>query len=635
MSDLSKLVARLPKEQQAIRAKCFHPTATFFEFKKEELEQSIPERFEKIVQMYPDRLAVKTKEHALTYGELNKAANRVARAILAKQGEKQEPVALLLEQGIQAITAILGVLKAGRFYVFLDPSFPHARIVSILEDSRARLLVTDEQSGLLSSKLTNTGLQRLNVDGIDSNISSENPGLFSPPEGLACIIYTSGSTGQPKGVVHNHRGLLHWAMVHTNLLHICLNDRLTLLHSFSVASSMHNFLGSLLNGASLFPFNPRLGGLELANWVIDEQITIYHSVSTVLRQMMDSLTREERFPNLRVIRLSGMAATQEDALRYKRQFSPDCILVHVLGTTEAGTIPHYFIDQAIPIHSKTLPVGYAAEDTELVLLDDQGRQVAHGEVGEIAIKSRYLALGYWGKSELTKAKFLPDPDAGEERIYLTGDLGRMGPDGCLFHLGRRDFQVKVRGYRVETNEVEIALIEHPDIKDAAVVGAADQNADMGLIAYFVPTKEPGPSISELQRFLRMKLPDHMVPSAFMVLERMPLTPSGKLDRRALPTPGNSRPELDTPFTEPRTTREQELARIWGEVLSLDRVGIHDNFFELGGHSLKATQVMSRLSAAFHVELPLRALFESPTIAGLAAIITQRQIEKSKDSQPAS
>jgi acyl carrier protein len=310
-------------------------------------------------------------------------------------------------------------------------------------------------------------------------------------------------------------------------------------------------------------------------------------------------------------------------------------LVHVLGTTEAGTIPHYFIDQAIPIHSKTLPVGYAAEDTELVLLDDQGRQVAHGEVGEIAIKSRYLALGYWGKSELTKAKFLPDPDAGEERIYLTGDLGRMGPDGCLFHLGRRDFQVKVRGYRVETNEVEIALIEHPDIKDAAVVGAADQNADMGLIAYFVPTKEPGPSISELQRFLRMKLPDHMVPSAFMVLERMPLTPSGKLDRRALPTPGNSRPELDTPFTEPRTTREQELARIWGEVLSLDRVGIHDNFFELGGHSLKATQVMSRLSAAFHVELPLRALFESPTIAGLAAIITQRQIEKSKDSQPAS
>jgi acyl carrier protein len=271
-----------------------------------------------------------------------------------------------------------------------------------------------------------------------------------------------------------------------------------------------------------------------------------------------------------------------------------------------------------------VPVGYPVDHKEVLLLDEAGTEIGFNRTGEIAVKSHYLSLGYWRKPELTQVKFKPDPQGGDQRIYLTGDLGRMAPDGCLFHLGRKDFQVKVRGYRVEVSEIEMALLEHAAVKEAAVVGREIQSGDRQLVTYFVPTREPAATVTELRNFLKDRLPDYMIPSAFVMLPALPLTPNGRVDHLALPAPEGTRPELDTPFAAPRTPIEAELAKIWADVLSLDQVGIHDNFFDLGGHSLAATRVVSQVIKQFRLDLPLQSLFQSPTVAEMAAVIDERQ-----------
>ena len=353
--------------------------APLWNLRRQSIEQSIPDRFEQQVAKYPDRIAVQTEHRAFTYHELNQAANRVARAILAKAGPGQEPVGLLFENGAQAISAIFGVLKAGKFYVPLDPSFPHDRIAAILEDSGTNLLVTNSQNFHFASDLTRGRLHLLDVDTIDANVSDENLCLPVSPEDFACILYTSGSTGEPKGVMQNHCCLLHWAMIYTNDLHITPDDRLTLLHSWSVPSCIHHLLASLLNGAALLPFDPRLGGGEqLARWLIQEQVTIYHSVPMVFRQMAAALTGKEAFPFLRTINLSGAPMTRDDVELYKRHFPAACVLLHMIGTTETGWLRRYFIDKATHIASSTVPIGYAVQDVEVILLDEAGAKSVSG-----------------------------------------------------------------------------------------------------------------------------------------------------------------------------------------------------------------------------------------------------------------
>ena len=563
MPELSKPNTNLPQEQEAIRAKCFHPTGKFIEFKKEEIEQSIPDRFEKVVRLYPHRLAVQTKNHSLTYEALNQVANRVARAIVARRGQGNEPIALLLEQGASPIAAILAVLKTGKIYVPLDPSHPQARTSYILENTQASLIVTNNKNFTRARELARNGCQLLNIERIDSSFLTENVGLSLPPDTLAYIVYTSGSTGQPKGVVQDHRNLLHSIKNYTNGFHITVDDRLTLLHSCSFNGSVYNLFGALLNGAALLPFDLKGEGVnQLGNWLAQEEISIYHSLPTAFCHAVQALTGGEQFPNLRVIHLSGAPVSNGDVELYKNHFSPECIFVHRMGATEAGNLRWYFIDKATPIDGTRVPVGYPVDHKEILLLDESGEDVGHNCIGEIAVKSRYLSLGYWRKPQLTQAKFLPDPEGGDKRIYRTGDLGRMAPDGCLFHLGRKDFQVKVRGYRVEVNEIEMALLEHAAIKEAAVVGREIQSGDRRLVAYFVPTREPAATVTELRNFLKDRLPDYMIPSAFVMLPALPLTPNGKVDRLALPAPQDTRPELDTPFAAPRTPIEEELAGIW-------------------------------------------------------------------------
>jgi acyl carrier protein len=262
------------------------------------------------------------------------------------------------------------------------------------------------------------------------------------------------------------------------------------------------------------------------------------------------------------------------------------------------------------------------EDTEVLLLDDDGKETAANQIGEMSVRSRYLSPGYWRRPELSQTKFLPDPNGGEERNYRTGDLGVMLDDGCLVHMGRKDFQVKVRGYRIEVGEIEAALLNLDNVKEAVVVLREDRSGDKRLVAYIVPSRQPAPTVTTLRNALAENLPSYMVPSAFVLQDTLPLLPNGKLDRQTLPDADNSRPNLDTPFIVPETAVEQTLAKIWAKVLNVDQIGIHDNFFDLGGQSLAAMGIISQVIKHFQVELPLRSLFQSPTVADMATVIAE-------------
>lgn len=600
-----------------------HSTDTsFVEFKKEDIERSIPKRFEQQVENYPHRLAIKAKSIELTYTEVNQMANRIARSIIASGQKGAETVALLFEPGISMIAAILGVLKAGKIWVPLDPSHPLDRISYILADSQANLILSDHKNLSLTDTLLQKKHLLINVDEIDADSSGENLNLLIMPTASAHIIYTSGSTGQPKGVLHNHRLVLHNIRGHTNSFRIYSDDRISLFSSLSHQAGITDMFRALLNGATLLPFNLRKEGfVELAAWLIAEGITIYHSVPTVFRQFVNTLHGNEQFPQIRIIHLGGEPVLKHDVELYKQHFSSSCMLVVILGATEAPTFRQNFITRETPLIDDIVPVGYPVEEKEILLLDHHGQKIESNQVGEIAVRSRYLALGYWKKPKLTRKAFLPDPAGGDKMIYRTGDLGRMLPDGSLIYLGRKDNQVKIGGQRIEIAEIETALLETPQIKSCAVVAKENNLGDKYLAAYIVPHNLPPLTVSELQNHLRQKLPDYMIPAKFVILAEIPLLPNGKIDRKAFQYCDDaSRPNLATAFVLPRDDLERRLKNIWEEILGIQPIGIKDNFFELGGNSLRAARLLTGVGKIFGKKLPLTALFHAPTIAQMAIIL---------------
>ncbi len=630
------------KSEISIAENNIRPANAFARFEREEIEQSINERFEAQVRKYPARIAVKTASHEWSYAELNAKANQIAHSILELVGDSEARIALLFAHDAPMIAGMLGVLKAGKTYVPLDPSYPVERLSQLLGDSQATAIVTNEKDLELARSLT--GVVVLNVDALDSSVPSSDLNLEIDPRGLAYILYTSGSTGQPKGVMQNHRNVLHFIRAYTNNLHLNAGDRLTLLSSYCFDAAVMDIYGALLNGATLYPLDIKEDGFSgLCDTLSEQGITIYHSTPTVYRYFVSEMqgrnpTVREGAPShagtlpdgrvsaLRLVVLGGEEVTPSDVELYKKTFADDCLLVNGLGPTESTVSLQYFINKQTAISGARVPVGYPVDDTEVFLLSRAGKRAEM--YGEIAIKSEHVALGYWrnatatfsgtGVSPVNHAQDARATD-GAACIYRTGDMGRRRPDGSIVFAGRKDLQVKIRGVRVEPGEIESALTKLSGVRECAVIATANGSSDRQLVAYVVP--HPGESLvaSDLRSCLQGKLPDYMVPSAFVVLDGLPLTSSGKLNRRALPAPEISdRAELTG--AAPRTLTETILAEIWSDILNVAHIGINENFFDLGGHSLLAVRLFAQVEKRFGRRWPLATLFQLPTIAQLAATI---------------
>jgi amino acid adenylation domain-containing protein len=606
------------------------PESGFVAFNKREIEQSISHRFEQQVETFSEHPAIRSSGFSFKYNELNRAANRIAHAILARPSQPHEPIAVLLEQGIMAVVTILGILKTGNFYVALDPSYPQPWLTTILADSRASLLVTDHANLPLSLMLVRRPEQILNIDDLDAGLPDHNPALSIAPDSLAYLFYTSGSTGRPKGVMQTHRNVLHQIASYTNRLKLSADDSCTLLHSHCFSASRLDIFGALLNGGELLPFPVGKEGIaKLASWLLEEQVTVFHWFPTGFRRFIDSLKGTNQFPNVRVVVLGSEPVSLRDVANYKRHFAPGCILVNRFGTTETGNISWFFIRKDTYLPDSTVPVGYAIEDTEVLLLDEEGKEVGYDQPGEIVVKSRYLSPGYWLSKNPIAAKLMTGPTPLVKRTYRTGDLGCKRPDGCLIHLGRKDLQAKIRGYRIEVGQIESALLDHPAVREVVVVAREEMPEGRRLVAYIVTAGVTLLTSTALRNFLEARIPAHMVPSDFVQLESLPVTPSGKLNRRALPDPAAARLGADAPLTEPSSVIEKTVAEIWRNALGISRVGLHTTFFDLGGHSLIASAILFQIADKFKIEISFRQFFEQPTVAQMAEIVS-RNLEKTAE-----
>ena len=571
----------------------------------------------------PDAVALRMEDVRLTYAELDRRANRLARHLRRRGVSVESRVAVCMERSPDLVVALLAVLKAGAAYVPLDPAYPRERLEYMLADSGAAAVVT---VAALASVLPPTGASVVAVDALDGEIRRESeadPAVPVDPENAAYLIYTSGSTGRPKGVVVRHRSLVNYAEAARADYGITAGERVLQFASISFDTSAEEIYPTLLGGATLvLRTEAMLGGAETfmarcAEW----EITVLDLPTAYWHELVSEMERTSlRLPGcVRVVIIGGERALPEQVEAWAR-LAPGVRLVNTYGPTEttivatAGEVAPAAASGPV---SAPVPIGRPVANARAYVLDSTLVPVPAGVGGELFVGGDGVARGYLGRPGLTAERFLPDPYSplAGARMYRTGDRVRWRRDGTLDFLGRMDDQVKVRGFRVELGEVESVLGRHPRVREAVVAAREEAPGRVQLVGYVVPDGA-APTASELRAFMKDALPEYMVPAAFVVLGALPLTPGGKVDRRALPEPDASAAE-DDGHVAPRTPAERLLAEIWAEVLRLERVSVTDDFFELGGHSLLATQVIARVREATGAVLPLRALFQSPTLEALA------------------
>jgi amino acid adenylation domain-containing protein len=601
-----------------------------------ETPHTVAEMFEAQASRTPEAVAVVVDGDGrqLTYEALNRRANRLARALMAEGAGPERLVVLLMERSPDMIVAILSVLKAGAAFVPLDPATPRERLAFILEETEAVVVLTEERlrPGL------GQGSRVICVDGdwgTLAGVADDNPQPCVEAQSLAYVIYTSGSTGRPKGVLITQGAIAGHIEDVVQHFELSEKDRVLQFAAYTFDQGLEQMLATLVAGGTLVMRGtevwPAAGFAEV---VQRQQLTVINLPPAYWNQVIQAAAGVPA-PQLRLIIVGGDALAPEGLRLWAQSPWRQARLLNAYGPTEAtitATTHQVSPEVALAERQRPLPIGRPLPRRAAQVLDRHGNPVPIGVAGELTLGGAGLARGYLGRPGLTAERFVPDGSGDGARAYRTGDLVRWLPGGILEFLGRTDQQVKIRGFRVELGEIEAVLSAHPVVQDAVVL-VRDDGADgtdgqwMGtgkrLVAYVVPARgtsdvTPG----ELRAYLEEKLPAYMVPQAFLVLHALPLTASGKVNRRALPAPDPSQAQIETVYVGPRTPIEEDLVVIWRQVLGLEQVGVYDNFFALGGHSLLATQILARLRESYPVELPLRRLFETPTVAGLAETIEE-------------
>jgi amino acid adenylation domain-containing protein/non-ribosomal peptide synthase protein (TIGR01720 family) len=581
------------------------------------------ELFEVQAARTPEAVAAVFGDRTLTYVQLSQMANRLARRLRALGVGPDVAVGLCVERSLEMIVGLLGILKAGGAYVPLDPEYPRERLAFMLQDAHAPVLLTQER--LLSILPISSSAQVLCLDEDWPAVEREDGKDLAPTaaaDNLAYVIYTSGSTGRPKGVTLPHRALVNLIRWHNTTL--ARGVPTLQFASLSFDASFHELFAAWASGGSVhvLPEQLRRDIPALARYLREREVEKAILPVTVLQELAEEYAVSKELPtHLRELITTGEQLHITAQVGWLCEQLPDCQLHNHYGPSETHVVTAQRLmgpPASWPSHP---PIGQPISNTQAFVLDERMRPVPVGVPGELYFGGEGLGRGYLNHPDLTAERFVPDPFGGPgTRLYRTGDLARWLPDSSIEYLGRIDDQVKVRGVRVELGEVETVLGRHHSIRQAVVLAEREASGTTRLVAYVVPAQEPAPSAGELRAFLQESLPDHMIPSTFLILPALPLNANGKVDRRALAATAPDRLAPSSAYVAPRTPTEEMMAGIWSEILQVPQVGVYDSFFELGGHSLLATRIISRLRNASGIEVPFHALFEAPTVVGLAAQI---------------
>jgi amino acid adenylation domain-containing protein len=621
-ADPGRRLSELPLLTEAERRRMLVDwNATATDFPKDRCVHQLFE--EQVLRRPPEAVAIVDGDRRWTYAELNARANRMARRLLAAGVKPGARVCVLAERSPEMIAAFLAILKSGAAYVPLDPSFPRERLEFMIEDSGASVLMASEgQFSTVGSRLSAIKIVPLEGSGAAAS-PEENPGLDVEPEDLAYVIYTSGSTGEPKGVAVPHRAIVRLTM-NTDYVRLDAASVVAQAATSSFDAATFEIWGPLLNGGRLVivPKDVLLAPVDFDALAARHGINVLFLTTALFNEYAREMP--SFFHRLRVVLFGGEAADPRSAAEVLRGKRPPGRLLHVYGPTEATTFATWHLVERVPEGARTIPIGRPIANTTVYILDRHMNPAPIGVTGEIYIGGPGVARGYLNRPELSAERFVPDPFSAEPsaRLYKTGDLARYLATGEIEFVGRMDGQIKLRGFRVELGEIEAALFRHPAVKEAVVAVREDAPEGKTLAAYVIAKEPMTPSAPELRRFLEKTLPDYMVPATFTLIGAMPLTPNGKVDRRALPAPEHHRAP-HTVRAAPRSATECQMVEIWKTLFNVPAVGVQDNFFDLGGHSLLAVRLLARIQEVFGKKLPLTVLFQAPTIEKLANALQEQ------------
>jgi amino acid adenylation domain-containing protein len=581
-------------------------------------EDTITSRFERHVATTPDELAIVTDEVSLTYRALDIKSNRIAAALTSLSSQRERPIAILVRDEAIRISAMLGTLKANRIFIPLAPDSPPQWITQVIEDSGTAHIIVDSSTRSIAEFGATGDVIVVEVEQLNRSLQLFVADRTTSPEGTAYIVYTSGSTGRAKGVANSHRRLIRTTDTRCTVFGLARCDRFGNLSSSAVGTGISHAFLPLLLGRCLFPFDIHRHGLQkLTSWLIAQRISYVSFVGPLLRSWLGSLPDNLRFPALRIVGVGGDPLYAQDAIQLARHLEGDWHIGHSYASTETGIMTAQVLTSSSLPDAGIVAVGHPVDEMEVSVQNEMGEPVSLGEIGEIVVRSRFLAQGYWNNPDLTVKVFQDDPLDRAVRVYRTGDLGRWRNDGMLEHMGRKGRRIRLRGYNVEPFQVECELMRHPGVTDAVVLlndGAAGQ--EPCLVGYVVAPSNTSPSA--IRKGLAERLPSYMVPSYIAVLDSFPIAGSGKIDYNALPPP--YREKRQTALPTPSDDREHQLLEIWQEVLKIPKIGIDDDFFELGGTSLQALMVFARIEALMGSSLSPTTIVQAPTIARLAEFI---------------
>jgi amino acid adenylation domain-containing protein len=599
--------------------------ASSLPFGRADIEQTIPARFEQIVRCFPENIALTGEGHQWTYAELNYRVNRIAHAIRALTSPHVGCVAFLLKQSPEMVIATLAVLKAGKTYLGIHPEMPAAAQRDIVQDAAPELIVTSGELSSRAREIAASKCEILVVDEIDERYSDQNLELSIAPQDPSSIFYTSGTTGNPKGVVKSHRAVLHRVWLSTQHDVIVPADRQSLLTHASFSASESDMFAALLQGARVCVFDIGSRGFaEFRRWIEEQKLTLLHPPVLLFRGFLSTLEERNLFPSVRLVALAGDVVLPADVEKWRRHFAGSCKLLHRFSTAETALLTVAHIEREAAPETGAVTAGRPVADKALELLDETGRAVAQGEAGELVVRSCYLADGYWRHPEETAKVFRADPNVPGQKIYGTGDLGRFLPDGSLEFLGRREHLAKIRGYRVDTREVESAITGLDGVAAAAVIVRKEHDEDR-LSAFIV--MQPGGALDThaLRERLRVHLPEWKIPTRIESIPALPTTLSGKVDRQRL----HSMAAVAVDQTKPTaaSTLEAELADIWQVTLRRETVGLDDHFLDLGGDSISAMMTLNWIERLYGVRLTPAEFYPQATIRQLAALLSKSSAPK--------